>query len=283
MADDETSARPSKRARPLPAAAPPARAHRVAGKFFIVTGGTQGCGECIARTLADEGAAGITICGRQEAKGVAVAAALEAKGCKAEYVRADLSNASDCAAVVARHDAVFGKCDGLINCAAMTSRGTWEDTTPELFDRVYALNVRAPFLLMQATVRLMEREGSGGSIVNIGSVHCHGGMPKLVAYASSKSALLGMTKNLAHAKRGAGIRANYIAVGWMSTPAEHDTQLAEGKPADWLKAADAQHHFGRILRPWDIAKQTAHLLSDDGAMMSGECINLHEKFFGCWE
>lgn len=148
---------------------------------------------------------------------------------------------------------------------------------------MYGLNVRAPFLLMQAAVRLMEREGSGGSIVNIGSVHCHGGMPKLVAYATSKGALLTMTKNLANAKRESGIRANYIACGWMSTPAEHDTQLGEGQPADWLQRADEAHHFGRILRPWDIAKTVTHLLSDDGAMMSGDCINLHEKFFGCWE
>lgn len=267
----------------LSAEMPPARAQRVAGKFVIVTGGTQGCGEGIALALADEGAAGITICGRQEAKGANVKAALEAKGCRAVYVRADLSDAADCAAVVDAHDKAFGRCDGLVNCAAATTRGNWDDTTPELFDRIYALNVRAPFLLAQAAVKLMEREGSGGSIVNIGSVHCHGGMPKLVAYATSKGALLTMTKNLAFAKRKSGVRANYIAVGWMTTPAEHDTQLSEGQPADWLEKADANHHFGRILRPWDIAKAVLHLVSDDGAMYSGDCINLHEGFHGTWE
>ena len=115
---------------------------------------------------------------------------------------------------------------------------------------------------MQAAAAFMVREGTAGAIVNIGSVHCHGGMPKLVAYASSKAALLNLTKNFAFAHRKQGIRANYIAVGWMSTPAEHKTMTEiEGRPETWLEEADAGHAFGRILRPWDVAKQVVHLLS----------------------
>ena len=147
-----------------------------------------------------------------------------------------------------------------------------------------ALNVRAPFLLMQGASRLMERDGRGGSVVNIGSVHCYGGMPKLAAYATSKGALLTMTKNFAFAKRRARIRANYIALGWMHTPTEHATMLSEGQPEDWLvSVADPSHPFGRILRPWDVAKLVVHLLSDDAAMQTATCTDLHERFTGSWE
>jgi len=136
---------------------------------------------------------------------------------------------------------MFGVCDGLVHCAATTTRGTWKSvdeasadrddfggTDVELFDRVYALNVRAPFLLMQGVSKLMRQSGRGGSVVNIGSVHSAGGSPKLVAYATSKGALETMTKNFAFAHRNDRIRANYIACGWMYTdgvPPRHCWQM----------------------------------------------------------
>ena len=278
-----TDTAPAAGAADAPEPAPAPRAGRVAGKFVIVTGGTQGCGEGVAHALADEGVAGLTICGRSESNGAKVKAALEAKGCRCVYVKADLSVAEECAQVVAEHDAAFGRCDGLVNCAASSERTSWDDATVEQFDRLYALNVRAPFVLMQAAVKLMERDHSGGSIVNVGSVNGMGGMPKLALYSTTKGALLTMTKNLAFAKRASRIRANYIATGWMATPAEHTMMLSEGNSADWLEAADAAHHFGRILRPADIGACCVYLLGDEGAMLSGDVINLHEKFFGTWE
>ena len=142
-------------------AVPSPRSTRASGKYVIVTGGTQGCGECCALMLAEEGAAGITICGRSAENGAKVKTALGAMGCRAIFVKADLGEVEDCLKVVRCHDEAFGQCHGLVNCAATTGRGRWDDTTPELFDRVYHLNVRGPFLLMQAAVKLMEREKSG--------------------------------------------------------------------------------------------------------------------------
>ena len=159
------------------------RLDRVRGKFFIVTGAAQGCGEGVALALAAEGASGISLVDVNASKGLAVQQAIEALGCKALFVSVDLSDATDCARVVAAHDAAFGRIDGLINCAATTQRGHWEDTSIEMWDYVMRLNVRAPFMLMQAAARLMERDGVPGAIVNIGSVHAHGGSPKLVACA----------------------------------------------------------------------------------------------------
>lgn len=109
-------------------------------------------------------------------------------------------------------------------------------------------------------------------------------MPKCVAYAASKAALLNLTRNFAFAHRRQGIRANYVALGWIATPTEHRTMLAEGQPDDWLTSmADKTHPFGRILRPADLATLVVYLLSDDSQMHTADCINLHEQFFGTWE
>lgn len=266
-----------------PADGPP-RSLRVAGKFFIVTG-AQGCGEAVAKALAIEGAAGLTICDIDKNKGAAVQATIEAEPyrCSAVFVCCDLSVASECSRCVAAHDAAFHRIDGLVNCAASNERGTWDETSAEDFDRTMALNARAPFLLMQGIAQLMARDGHGGSIVNIGSVHAHGGTPKLVANAASKSALLALTRNFAFAMRRQRIRANYIALGWTDTPTEHQAMLSDGAPSDWLEKADAGHPFGRILRPDDVARLVVHLMSDDAALQTAACIDLHEKFLGTWE
>jgi len=280
-------ARPAKRARPDDDTdeAQLFRSPRVGGKVFVVTGGTQGLGEAIALLLADEGAAGVVICGRSTENGARVSAELEKRGTtKALFVRADLGDEADCRAVMRAADETFGRVDGLVNCAASTQRGTWDDATVEHMDFLYRLNFRAPFILTQAAQKIMKREGKGGSIVNIGSVNGAGGISILPMYSSMKGAINTMTKNAAFAFRKDKVRVNCIAVGWMATPAEHDTMTGHhGKPEDWLDAADAAHPFGRILRPRDIAKMTVHLLSDDAEMQTGSIVDIHEQFFGCWD
>lgn len=257
---------------------------RLAGKFYVVTGGAQGVGEGVARCLARAGAAGVTLTDVQKDLGVAAAASIEAEtGCPTLFVEADLADADACARVLPAHETRFGRVDGLVNAAGTTERSTWDDTTSDQWDRVMAINARAPLLLCQAACALMERDDTRGAIVNIGSVHAHGGMPKCVAYAASKGALLTLTKNLAFAKRDAGIRANYVALGWCATPREHAVMSEEHDDGEgWLAAADRSHPFGRIARPEDVGNYCVFLCSDEGRMLSGDCINLHEKFFGAW-
>ena len=125
-------------------------------------------GEAIALLLAAEGAEGVVICGRSAENGTRVAAALTRAGTAALFVRADLSEEADCRAVVRAADERFGRIDGLVNCAASTQRGSWEDADIEHMDFIYRLNFRAPFLLTQAARAIMKRQGKGGSIVNIG-------------------------------------------------------------------------------------------------------------------
>lgn len=209
----------------LPSLSKPSSSMKLGGRYYIITGAAQGIGEAVAISLASAGASGITLVDIDAVKGPAVRDNLittRGPGFDVIFVHEDLSSAEAPGRVLAAHAARFGRCDGLVNCAASTARGTWDETTAEMFDQIFALNVRAPFLLMQGACRLMEQNGTRGSIVNIGSVHAHGGMPKLAAYAGSKGALLTLTKNLAFAKRRQGIRANYIALGWTATPREHE-------------------------------------------------------------
>ncbi len=134
-----------------------------AGKVAVVTGGTQGLGETVARLLAARGAAGIVICGRNAKRGKEVAASLNKAGTKTVFVKADLGQIADCRKVIAAADRKFGKVDVLVNVAASTDRGTILDTSPELFDSMFALNVRAPFFLIQDAARIMRREGIEGT------------------------------------------------------------------------------------------------------------------------
>ena len=253
---------------------------RLGDKVIIVTGSTQGLGEEIARQSEDLGAAGIVISGRNADRGTAVARSLSTNGCRSIFVEAELADIEACRGIVRRCDEEFGRVDGLVNSAACTERGTLEDTSPEHWDKIMAINVRAPFLLMQESVRLMKRAGNGGSIVNILSVSAHGGQPKLTPYSVSKGALATLTKNAGHSLMPDRIRVNGINVGWMATPNEHAVQKSEGQPENWLEIAEANMPYGRILRPNDIAGLVTYLLSDAAQMMNGALIDYDQHVMG---
>jgi NAD(P)-dependent dehydrogenase (short-subunit alcohol dehydrogenase family) len=250
---------------------------------FVVTGSTQGIGESIALALASEGAAGLVVCGRNESNGARVKASVEDFGAAAEYVRADLENPEDCRRIIAVCDQRFGRIDGLVNAAGLTDRGTIDDTSLELWDRMFAINTRAPFLLMQEAVRVMRREGNGGAIVNIVTMSSHGGQSKLTAYCASKGALATLTKNVAHAVRFDRIRVNGINIGWTATPNEHRIQMAEGQPEDWLVRAEAEQPMGRLIAPEDVANLTLFLLGPASGVMTGSVIDCDQMVMGAYE
>ena len=249
-------------------------------RVIVVTGGTQGVGEAVAIHAAEAGAAGIVLCGRQEDKGRAVASRVEELGCPAEFVRADLAVVEECREVVRRCDERFGRVDGLVNAAADTNRGTITDTTVEFWDYQFAVNVRAPFLLTQECVRIMQREQIAGSIVNILSVAAYCGLPILTSYSSTKGALSTFTKNVANALRQDRIRVNGINLGWTDTPGEHVVQARQGSPADWLQTGEANSPFGRLLKPDDVARLTVYLLSDDSGILTGSNIDYSQRVMG---
>ena len=220
------------------------------GKIAIVTGGTQGLGAAIAKLFAERGAKGIVTCGRDQTKGRAKADEIaRATGAAVVFVRADLTRVEDCAKVVAEADNTFGRVDALVNAAGDTSRGTIIDTSPELFDKIFAVNTRAPFFLMQDTIRLMRRDKVQGTIVNISSMSAMGGQSFIAAYCASKGALDTLTRNAAHALLRNRIRVNGLIIGWMASEGELNTQeVWHGRSASWLEQAARAAAFRPIAR-----------------------------------
>jgi NAD(P)-dependent dehydrogenase (short-subunit alcohol dehydrogenase family) len=257
---------------------------RLDGKVAVVTGGTQGLGEAVARLFAARGVRGLVICGRNTERGRAVAADLARQGCRAEFVRADLAVMDDTRAVMAAADRAFGRVDVLVNAAGITDRGTLFDTSPELFDRMFAVNTRAPFFLMQDAAKIMRRERIEGAIVNILSMSAHGGQPFITAYSGSKGALATLTKNAAFSLMPWRIRVNALNIGWMNTPGEDRImRLNHGAEDGWLEKAAAAQPFGRLLEPVEVARACAFLASAESGLMTGSVIDFDQSVLGCYE
>lgn len=258
--------------------------NRLDGKICVVTGSTQGLGAAIAHRFAEAGAAGIVILGRNEPKGRAVAEAIgDATGVPAHFVRADMESIEDCRNVLAETDRLFGKVHVLVNAAGATDRGTILDTSPELFDRLFAVNVRAPFFLMQEAIRLMIRDGIEGSIVNIGSISAHAGQPFISPYCASKGALTTLTRNTAFAVMKNRIRVNQLNVGWMASDNERALQARSSGDPDWEAKAATALPFGRLIDPQEAAKAVNFVASDDSGMMTGAIVNYDQSVWGAAE
>jgi len=254
----------------------------IEGKVAVITGGTQGLGEATARLFAERGAGGLVICGRNAERGAAVAEDISANGCKTVFVKADLGDLGQCRSVIATADDAFGRVDILVNAAGVTDRGTILDTSPELFDFMFTVNVRAPFFLMQDAVKIMIREAIKGTIVNIISMSGHGGQSFITAYCASKGALQTLTRNAGYALMRNQIRVNGLNIGWMDTPGEHRVQmLYHGGDEDWLVKVEAGEPFGRLLKPTEVARTIAFLASEESGMMTGSLVDMDQTVLGC--
>jgi NAD(P)-dependent dehydrogenase (short-subunit alcohol dehydrogenase family) len=253
-----------------------------AEKVAIVTGSTQGLGEAISRQLiAEKMIDGLVICGRHAENGRRLAGEFTGLGCRTEFVSADLARVEDCRKIVQTARDVFGRVDYLVNSAANTGRGTILDSSPELFDQIIALNVRAPFFLMQESLRLMLDKGIRGSIVNIISMSSHGGQSFLTPYSMSKGALATLTKNVANAVVKQRIRVNGLNLGWMDTPGEHAIQKQfHNAPSDWLEKAEQTQPFGRLIKSSEAARMVAFMLSERSGLMTGSIIDFDQHVDG---
>ncbi len=254
------------------------------GRTAIITGGTQGLGEAVARYFAQNGASKIVITGRNQDRGDAVRNALSKMGCEALFVAADLRSIDACREIVVAARSHFDQIDHLVNCAADTRRGNILDTSEQLLDDILAVNFRAPFFIMQEVVRWMIETNIEGSIVNVLSTSYHCGQPFLAAYSASKAALATLTKNTAFALLKNRIRVNGIAPGWMDTPGEHAIQKsAHDAPEDWLDYAEMGQAFGRLLKPDEVARAIGFLCSPASGLMTGTVVDIDQTVLGGWQ
>ena len=251
------------------------------GKVIVVSGGTQGLGEATVRAVVREGAAGVVIVGRDAAKGEQLVAELSSPDTRVVYVAADMADVEAPARIVDVVAAEFGVAHGLVNVAASTFRDNVWTADPDGWDTMMAVNVRAPFFLIQGLAQQMRTAGVAGSVVNIGSVSGHGGQPFILSYCVSKGALSTMTKNVAYSLMRHGVRVNQVNPGWMDTAAEDAVQRRfHGASDGWLEAAEAGQPMGRLIKPPEVAETIVFLLSDHSGMMTGNIIDYDQSVQG---
>jgi NAD(P)-dependent dehydrogenase (short-subunit alcohol dehydrogenase family) len=248
-------------------------------QVVIVTGAASGIGAAIARMLAAEGVGGLILTDR-DGTGLTRITIELAPSTPVESVLADLME-PDAPSTIAAAAARFGRIDGLVNAAGITTRASFQTGTPEVWDQLFAVNARAGFFLMQAAIADMQRRKAPGAVVNILSMNAHCGIPELAIYAGTKGAMQTLTKNAAHAHMADRIRVNGINLGWVATEAERRMQAeGMGRGPDWETEAAQALPLGRLVTTDECARLAVFLLSDASIPMSGAVIDLEQKVAG---
>jgi NAD(P)-dependent dehydrogenase (short-subunit alcohol dehydrogenase family) len=169
----------------------------LAGKVVLIAGCSQDVCEATARLFAQRGAEGLLIGGRGIEQGQAVAAIISAAGCPAEFLPADFTKLDDCAALVAKADQVYGRIDLVIFAAGMVAPRSGQEPLTEQFDHIVAINLRAPFFLMLAAARLMQRDTTPGTMMTVLGMPAGGDPVALAAYETSQGGLAALTRSFA--------------------------------------------------------------------------------------
>lgn len=239
-------------------------------KVALITGGTSGIGAATARRVAELGAK-VVITGRRRREGRLLVNEIKRKGGCAAFFQADLSQPEQVRLIVPFTLETFGRLDYVFNNAATSGdNALLVDQTETNFDQVFAVNVKALFLLLQDEVKQMIAQGQGGSIVNAASVSGLLAIPAAGHYVASKHAVLGLTKTAAVEYGRYGIRVNAVSPGAVRTEMLLDVFGSD----EALNRMGAVHPIGRIGRPEEIADAVAWLFSDRSSYYTGQSLTL---------
>ncbi|WP_433353809.1 SDR family oxidoreductase [Microtetraspora malaysiensis] len=248
-------------------------ARALEGKVALVTGGSRGIGRAIAERFGRDGATVAVAYGRDEAAAYEVVERIRKNGGQAFALRAELGRHGDAASLWAAFDAQIGEyapdrsVDIIVNNAGIGRSSDLASLTEEQFDEVFAVNVRAPFFIVQEGLKRLR---DGGRIINISSGAARLAMPENISYGSTKGALDTFTLNLAKELGPRGITANSVAPGVIDT--DVNASWLRGNPEAEAHAASLSA-LGRVGQPEDVADIVAFLASDDARWVTGRVID----------
>jgi NAD(P)-dependent dehydrogenase (short-subunit alcohol dehydrogenase family) len=238
---------------------------RLHDRIILITGSTTGIGAAMARRFVEEGAR-VILHGRDAARGESLRRELGAD--RTAFLTGDLADAGCPAELAAAAVACFGGLDAVVNNAALTARADVTETDVAFFDRMIAVNLRAPLMLIRALLPALRK--SQGCVLNIGSVLAHCGQSNMLAYSVSKGGLMTLTRNLADALGPQRVRVNQMNVGWTLTDNEYVTKRADGLPENWPDTLPAYAvPSGQLLTPEGIAEAAIYWVSPVSRPISG--------------
>lgn len=240
---------------------------RLAGRSALVTGAAAGIGRAIAQAFVEEGA-DVALLDRDAKRLGEAEQALAGSGRTIFGIACDLADAQAAQDAVARAIAGLGKLDTLVNNAGMLAPGDLLDLSVEDFDRVLAVNLRAPFVVGQAAARHMVEGGLKGAIINMSSVNAVLAIPAQLAYVTSKGGINQLTKTMALALAPHGIRVNAIGPGSIMTDILKGVMDSEEARRNIL----ARTPLGRIGDPAEVARVAVFLASDEASYLTGQTI-----------
>jgi NAD(P)-dependent dehydrogenase (short-subunit alcohol dehydrogenase family) len=249
-------------------------------RVAIITGGAQGLGAAFAKQFLSDGMSKVVLADRSLDGLQSVARSLGGLD-RIATVHADLRDDKTPDRLIDTAIERFGRVDVVLNAAGNTQRWSVENVTPDAYREMFDVNVKAPLFLLQAAARVMP---PGSVVINISSMLAYGGPPDIGIYATSKAALVGLTKNAANALKGKGIRVFAINLGWANTEGEHEMQTKfHGRPDDWAETVGRKVPFGRLISSDDVAGVCAFLISPSAQMMTGAVIDYEQMPAGAYD
>lgn len=247
---------------------------RLKDKVALVTGGGSGIGRASAIRLAEEGAK-VVVNDINPATGQEAVQTISDAGGTALFVRADVAQVAECERIVAETVAAFDRLDILVNNAAVMIEKTVVDTTEADWDRIAGVNLKGVFFVAKYAILQMQKQGEGGSIVNMASVNSFYAEGGIAAYCMTKGGIAQFTRALAMDHSAEGIRVNAIAPGWIETPM-NEAFFALGPHI--REQAGKLHAIGRTGQSVEVANAVVFLVSDEASFVTGSLMTVDGGF-----